>query len=300
MLPSLTLTIGSARQVFGSIERNFKNTNVTIGKMNSDVRDLKDNLNSVQKLSESKLKEEANHIYKNVDFKLEKNKRDIQNLLAEFKNNIAITMKKQEENIQLKTDVSVEDQEDSKHYNYDQQIQNIYRELGMLRCEMEIIYDRERRKSLHQNFQRIESKVPEHLKSKTINKLEQAVFLEELEKFDLDNQERLLFEFNQLEEKIEQLKDEKGSEIVRSELNHMEDKLFNLKHQIHGTKKKYLIDATRIEGRMERLKGVISDPHELQEFQDRIDSINASIVRNVETLKLRQNDIDERLVQLKN
>jgi hypothetical protein len=51
----------------------------------------------VQKGSEQKLREEASHIYKNVDFKLEKNKKDIQNLLAEFKNTIAITMKKQEE-----------------------------------------------------------------------------------------------------------------------------------------------------------------------------------------------------------
>jgi hypothetical protein len=47
-------------------------------------------------VTEAKLKEEAIHIYRNVDVKLDKNKKDIQNLLADFKNSVTLDMKRQE------------------------------------------------------------------------------------------------------------------------------------------------------------------------------------------------------------
>jgi hypothetical protein len=45
--------------------------------MSGDMRDMRENMNGLGKVTESKLKEEASHIYKNVDLKLERNKRDI-------------------------------------------------------------------------------------------------------------------------------------------------------------------------------------------------------------------------------
>ncbi len=48
----------------------------------------------MNKISEVKLKEEGNNIYRNVENKLEKSKKDIQNLLAEFKNSVSISIKR--------------------------------------------------------------------------------------------------------------------------------------------------------------------------------------------------------------
>ena len=65
--------------------------------MKNDLKDIGGSIQSVNSQTESKLKEEANQIYRNVDFKLEKNKKEIQNILAEFKNTLALSLKRQEE-----------------------------------------------------------------------------------------------------------------------------------------------------------------------------------------------------------
>ncbi len=52
--------------------------------------------------------------------------------------------------------------------------------------------------------------------------------LEELEKFDQDNQERLAYELTQLDEKLETIREEKNFDVIKSELNYVEDKYFNL------------------------------------------------------------------------
>ena len=43
---------------------------------------------------EAKLKEECSVLHRNIDIKLDKNKRDIQNLLAEFKNSVSLNIKR--------------------------------------------------------------------------------------------------------------------------------------------------------------------------------------------------------------
>lgn len=96
--------------------------------------------------------------------KIDRNKKDIQNLLAEFKNSIALSVKRQEDqqqtvksasesfhnhdpnsgfdrNMNDKVDVYVSSI--SKQYEHD--MNNLYREIGMLRSELEIIYDKNRR-----------------------------------------------------------------------------------------------------------------------------------------------------------
>ncbi len=45
----------------------------------------------------------------------------------------------------------------------------------------------------------------------------------------------------------------KYSEELKSEIIYLEDRLFSLKNQIHGTKKKYLIDVKKIEDRLEKM-----------------------------------------------
>ena len=45
----------------------------------------------------------------------------------------------------------------------------------------------------------------------------------------------------------------KFTEELKNEINFLEDRLFSLKNQIHGTKKKYLIDVKKIEDRLEKI-----------------------------------------------
>lgn len=45
--------------------------------MKNEIKDISNNLNLIVKQTEAKMKEEANQVYRNVDIKLEKSKRDI-------------------------------------------------------------------------------------------------------------------------------------------------------------------------------------------------------------------------------
>lgn len=45
----------------------------------------------------------------------------------------------------------------------------------------------------------------------------------------------------------------KGAHEVKQEATFLEDRFFSLKNQVHGTKKKYLIDVRKIEDRLEKL-----------------------------------------------
>jgi len=61
------------------------------------MRDLQSGLQNAGKITEAKLKEEGNQVTRNVDAKLERSKKDVQNLLAEFKNTVTLGMKRQDE-----------------------------------------------------------------------------------------------------------------------------------------------------------------------------------------------------------
>jgi len=61
------------------------------------MKEIQFSLGNNSKVAEAKLREEAQNVYRNVDVKIDRNKKDIQNLLAEFKNSIALTIKRNED-----------------------------------------------------------------------------------------------------------------------------------------------------------------------------------------------------------
>lgn len=65
--------------------------------MKTEMKDIQFSLGNNSKVAEAKLREEAQNVYRNVDVKIDRNKKDIQNLLAEFKNSIALSVKRQED-----------------------------------------------------------------------------------------------------------------------------------------------------------------------------------------------------------
>ena len=50
------------------------------------MKDIQNSLKNNTKVAESKLREEAQGVYKIVDSKIERNRKDISNLLSDFKN----------------------------------------------------------------------------------------------------------------------------------------------------------------------------------------------------------------------
>jgi len=65
--------------------------------MKNEMKEIQFSLGNNSKVAEAKLREEAQNVYRNVDVKIDRNKKDIQNLLAEFKNSIALSIKRNED-----------------------------------------------------------------------------------------------------------------------------------------------------------------------------------------------------------
>ncbi|KRX07190.1 hypothetical protein PPERSA_00347 [Pseudocohnilembus persalinus] len=326
----------SNQHVFGTIERNFKQQNSTIASIKASIKEIEQNQMHNQKVLDAKSKEEAQHVQRNVDAKIDKNKRDVQNILAEFKNSIQIELKKQEEyGGQYKNPSVINTNQGGENIggdDYTNDIQNLYREIGMLRSELELLYDKDRRNLI---FAQLDQEVPlsdTNEKELVVANLEQSVFFEELERFDRENQERLVYELNCLDDKLVNIQqqvqrepnNEQQNEAVKGEITYIEDRFFNLKQQIKGTKKKYLVDVRKLEDRLDnliRMKDHILDSQGMNQRQsqgksksqvdhinkhmviiksypDRVERLNKNIVENVANLQNRQKEIDEKLLSV--
>lgn len=75
----------------------------------------------------------------------------------------------------------------------------------MLRSELELIYDKGRRTYIFDEINRFPRELDAEEKKIAIANLEQSVFFEDIERFDKENQERLVYELDCLEDKIQLL-----------------------------------------------------------------------------------------------
>ncbi|EAR91016.2 hypothetical protein TTHERM_00146220 (macronuclear) [Tetrahymena thermophila SB210] len=363
--------------VFVQIDRNFKNTSQLITQMKSEMKDIQTQLQNNTKQNSSQLREESQNLVRSVEVRIDKNKKDIQNLLAEFKNSISLSIKRQEDfqhtfkgsgepnehferNLQDKVDGYI----DTIQKQYDRDINNLYREIGMLRSELEQFYDKGRKAYIFNKINEFPPNLDHEEKKIAIANIEQSVFFEDIERFDIENQERLVYELDCLEDKviiIFLIKDQlaliyvfisfqiyftkicvelslqmkiifkiqiaqlsyltmngKNQSEIKQEVTFLEDRFFSLKNQIHGTKKKYLVDVRKIEDRLEKLM-IMKDQQlektgyqmnkmdnlvqesiqEIDHYPERIKQLNDSINTNVELLQARQKEIDEKLNLLK-
>ncbi|KAL4460022.1 hypothetical protein ABPG74_003548 [Tetrahymena malaccensis] len=321
--------------VFVQIDRNFKNTSQLITQMKSEMKDIQTQLQNNTKQNSSQLREESQNLVRSVEVRIDKNKKDIQNLLAEFKNSISLSIKRQEDfqhtfkgngepaehferNLQDKVDGYI----DTIQKQYDRDINNLYREIGMLRSELEQFYDKGRKAYIFNKINEFPPNLDHEEKKIAIANIEQSVFFEDIERFDIENQERLVYELDCLEDKIAQLSyltmNGKNQSEIKQEVTFLEDRFFSLKNQIHGTKKKYLVDVRKIEDRLEKLM-IMKDQQlektgyqmnkmdnlvqesiqEIDHYPERIKQLNDSINTNVELLQARQKEIDEKLNLLK-
>jgi len=79
------------------IDNALKGLSGHINNLQTNLKDIETKVLNLQKITENKMKDEEVNLNRDVDKMLEGNKNDIQNLIAEFKNRIELSLKKQEE-----------------------------------------------------------------------------------------------------------------------------------------------------------------------------------------------------------
>ncbi|KAL4496036.1 hypothetical protein ABPG72_015458 [Tetrahymena utriculariae] len=263
------------QHIFSNIDRNFKNTANQISQLKKEISTLENNIQQIQSIPEAKLKEDTLHLYRQVDAKLDRNMRDVKSLLADFKNQVQLNMKRGEivhSHSQERTIKPRQQQQDdggeggeemgqspvriyndlnnridsqmnaingqlASHQRYlstqsttskqqiDIDIANIYREIGMLRSEMELLINKARNEFIHEQLSNI-SNPTEIEKQLFIAGLEQNLFLQEIESFDQINFNRVFNELELLEDKLQ---------LLNTDILQMQDHntMYNNVNQIH-------------------------------------------------------------------
>eukprot|EP00330_Aristerostoma_sp_ATCC50986_P002466 CAMPEP_0114601564 /NCGR_PEP_ID=MMETSP0125-20121206/24199_1 /TAXON_ID=485358 ORGANISM="Aristerostoma sp., Strain ATCC 50986" /NCGR_SAMPLE_ID=MMETSP0125 /ASSEMBLY_ACC=CAM_ASM_000245 /LENGTH=268 /DNA_ID=CAMNT_0001810951 /DNA_START=509 /DNA_END=1315 /DNA_ORIENTATION=+ len=154
---------------------------------------------------------------------------------------------------------------------YDKDIDDLYREYGIMRSEMDLMSHEKRKAKLEPHFKEMNKPevYPCERKIK-LNNVEQALNLHELKKFNEDNTQRLIYEHD-FEDKLDILRNkfidykskvqtaDKKADLnddlskLKSDMEAVNEKYISLKYQIEGAKKKYTVEMRKVEDKMEKL-----------------------------------------------
>lgn len=80
-----------------NLDKTIKGVSNQVNTLQNSLKDIESKVLHLQKITETRLKDESLNINKEVDKVLEINKNEIQNIVAEFKNRIELSLKQQEE-----------------------------------------------------------------------------------------------------------------------------------------------------------------------------------------------------------
>ena len=80
-----------------NLDKTLKGISNHINTLQTNLKDIEGKVLNLQKITENKMKDETMNMNKDVDKLLDTNKNEIQNVIAEFKNRIELSLKKQEE-----------------------------------------------------------------------------------------------------------------------------------------------------------------------------------------------------------
>jgi len=289
------------------IERNLKEFNLTVEDINKGVG-----------VGFERLEKAVEDLYHKVDYYkgfAQENSRE--KLLGEIK---AVVGRKFEEHFQKFRE---------KHHK---DIEGLYREFGMLRLEMDMMEEDRRDEEIKGYFQAHPEGLTPSEKKVRVNNLEQSVYIHDLDKFNKDNTQRLMYQLQEFDENLEQLKSKyynyktktQGSDPstpdAQEEWNKLLDEMeiagetyTSLKYQIEGAKKKYFFDMRRIEEKMETVlkirkqirdeilaspklgKSLTRDLQNIEEFPDRIKNLMEEINLNLDTAFNRLDIVEEKM-----
>jgi hypothetical protein len=339
------------------IEKSMKGVVNQVNEQADSIKSLENNVINFQKTIDSRFREEFGGNQKNIENKLEKIRTEITNIVNEIKNTSSTSLKKFEENLKDMTLKSekigefmaannrqklIDDIQDlmntklQEHFEfirekYDKDIDNLCREIGIIRSEMDLINDEKRQSKMSPFLTGLPKDVEPGEKKIKINNIEQALNIHELEKFNKDNTQRIMYELHAFDDKLDNLRNmavtlkskskaDKSNTITNEEWNKLRDDMdlvyeryINLKYQIEGAKKKYLFDMRKIEDKMEKINQIkkeaaeemISNPKTkrlipqemlvIEGFPEKIKNLMESINKNLETTFTRLEIVEEKI-----
>ncbi|KRX03084.1 hypothetical protein PPERSA_10165 [Pseudocohnilembus persalinus] len=172
------------------------------------------------------------------------------------------------------------------------QIDNLQMDVGILECDFELEKRLEHTSKLAEQTKLLPKDLSNDNKMIRINKSEIQLHLDQLEKFNVENTQRIVYELKNSDETMTHY-----SEIAKQytanyqanskEVDKLENKISTLRGQIEGTNKKSQILIEKIEEKFRKLET-------LQEKQQ-----NGSIRNSIAKDNVSQDDIENRINKLK-
>jgi len=357
-----TLTKLSTRPVSnfdaGLFEKNLKSIGNQVTDQQAQFRELEDKFTKLEQGVGDKLHEELGMLYQKVENKLEKHRSETIAALKELKTGTNSNLKRFDEvlkDIMTKSEkfadfmkqndrkkiledidqlVTLKNREQLEYFKdkYNRDIDNLYSEFGIIRSEMDLINEEKRQQKITALLATLPKDVTLAEKKIKINNIEQTLNINELEKFNKENTQRIMYELQAFDEKLDSLKevisnikskhkslhDPKLGNLpeminLREDMEVINERYLNIKYQIEGAKKKYLFDMRKIEDKMEKLEQIKKEsieelevnpkskriiPQELkviEEFPEKLKELMGSINKNLETTFARLDLIEEKI-----
>ena len=110
-----------------NIDKTLKGLSNHINNLQTNLKDIESKVLNLQKITENKMNDEEVTLNRDVDKMIDGNKNEIQNMIAEFKNKIELSLKKQEEAYKdLKSKKGVTDDKSNTLVDKDKLIEDIH------------------------------------------------------------------------------------------------------------------------------------------------------------------------------
>mmetsp|Transcript_76412 Transcript_76412/g.88840 ORF Transcript_76412/g.88840 Transcript_76412/m.88840 type:complete len:513 (+) Transcript_76412:104-1642(+) len=299
-----------------SFEKSLKSVFNRVAEQQYQYKDLENKLSNLDKSVDDRLKVDLDSLSKTVESKLDKHRQETINDLKDLKNGTNQNLKKFDDVLKdimgksekfadfmqynerqkiledINSLITMKNQQHFEFFRdkYDKDIENLYREFGILRSEMDLYYDEKRHTKVSQLLEKLPDDLIPAEKRLKVNNIDQTINIQELDKFNRNNTQRIMYELLALDEKIDDVqnemnklnyqihkppvvkenKDKKG-QLTEEEKYEDEDSqedefkdqktllkqyYHNMKYQIEGARKKSLFDMKRIEEKMEKIQKI--------------------------------------------
>jgi len=337
-------------------ERNLKLVNNQVNEHANSIKVIEQNFDSFQRTVEQRIDDENDVTKRAVEQKLVAQKNDFSGIIGDLTGKINDRLKQvdealknlyersqnyeeyMQENARPKVWKEIQDVISNTfqtHLNvlrekYDRDLDILYREYGIIRSELDIQSEEKRQAKMAPHIQSLPKDAAPTEKKIKVNNVEQALNIHELEKFNKENTQRIMYELQAFDEKLDNLRNkyanfmksrggkpgaDLGDELnkIKEEMDIVHDKYISLKYQVEGAKQKYFFDMRKIEDKMDKLmqiKREASDelsansklkrivPQELQvidTFPEKIKILMESIQMNLLTTTNRLDIVEEKM-----
>jgi len=339
------------------VEKNIKDVSDQVNRQGHSIKEIEANFGSIQRSIETQVSETITGSSRTMELRLEKQRNDFNGALNDLSKNIDLTFKKFEDAVRdlyvqadnfdqftkennkkrnlddISEFISLKFQEQFDFFNekYDRDIDNLYREFGILRSEMDLINQEKRQAKINHHLSSLPKEATPSEKKIKYNTAEQSLNIHDLDAFNKKTTQRIMYELQSFDEKLDQLRmkfeknkirvhseDQESKQVeemeqFRKDMEIINDRYTSLKYQVEGVKKKFFFDMRKIEDKMEKLnqikkeaqsemiadpkikKLVVSEFAIIDSFPEKIKILMEAINKNLESIFTRLEIIEEKI-----